>query len=188
MAGKISKLLKLTIAMLSPDSEQRFLGVWKSFKYPYQWSKLPNPISHNESFIISDCLRLGMVMPFILHRSLTTNCFRPLVFTNLQEQTGLHRNQVASAVIRCWSIVAKCSRLVFKFPLTNSDYEDLKKNLKEERQALTALFSDFMGLFNLHACYHLLQHARTFGNLQIQKSEQKRWSTAFSKFSSTYQL
>ena len=27
------------------------------------------------------------------------------------------------------------------------------------------MFSDFVGLPNLHACYHLLRHARTFGTL-----------------------
>lgn len=27
------------------------------------------------------------------------------------------------------------------------------------------MFSDFVGLPNLHACFHLLQHAKTFGTL-----------------------
>ncbi|CAG8673906.1 17405_t:CDS:2, partial [Racocetra fulgida] len=48
MAGKTLKLLKLTVAILSLVGEQRFLRVWRSFEYPQQWSKLPNPISHIE--------------------------------------------------------------------------------------------------------------------------------------------
>ena len=79
MAGKALKFLKLTISVLSPDGEQRFLNIWKSFEYPHQWSKLPNPISHIESFMMSDCLRLVMVMPFILDRSLTSpNYFKSI--------------------------------------------------------------------------------------------------------------
>jgi hypothetical protein len=137
MAGKTLKLLKLTIVMLSPEGEQSFIRVWKSFEYPYQWSKLPNPISHIESFTMADCLRLGMVIPFILNRSLSTNCLKSLELSKLQERTGLHRNQVANAIIKCWSIVAKCSQLAFKISLTNNDYEELKNNLKKERELLT---------------------------------------------------
>jgi hypothetical protein len=55
-AGKILKLLKLTVSMLSPEGEKNFLRIWKMFEYPSQWSKLPNPISHIESFMMSDGL------------------------------------------------------------------------------------------------------------------------------------
>jgi hypothetical protein len=139
MAGITYKFLKLTIAMLSPDGEKRFLKFWKSFEYPHQWSKLPNPISHIESFMMSDCLRLVMVMPFILNRSLTTDCFKLLELAKLQERTELQRNQVVNAIISCWSIVAKCSHLAFKLSLTSSDYEELEKTLKIERQFLTGV-------------------------------------------------
>ncbi|CAG8579047.1 11775_t:CDS:1, partial [Dentiscutata heterogama] len=50
----------------------------------------------------------------------------------LQRQTGLWRNQVTNTIIICWSIMAKCTRLAFKFPLSNSDYEDLEKDLKKK--------------------------------------------------------
>ncbi|CAG8840214.1 14541_t:CDS:1, partial [Racocetra persica] len=137
MAGKTLKLLKLTVAMLSLVGEQRFLRVWKSFEYPHQWSKLPNPISHVESFMMSDCIRLGMVMLFILNRSLDANSFKPTKLVKLQRRSGLQRNQVANAIINCWSIVAKCTRLVFKFLLSISDYKEFEKILKEEREVLT---------------------------------------------------
>ena len=39
MAGKTLKFLKLTIAMLSPEGEQKFLEAWRSFEYSHQWSK-----------------------------------------------------------------------------------------------------------------------------------------------------
>ena len=54
IAGKTLKLLKLTITMLSSEGEQNFIKKWKSFEYPRQWSKLPNPISHLESFMMSE--------------------------------------------------------------------------------------------------------------------------------------
>ena len=117
--------------------EQKFIKEWKSFEYPRQWSKLPNPISHIESFMMSDCLRLGMVMPFILNRSLITSCLKPQELANLQERTGLHRNQISNAIIKCWAIVAKCTQLAFMHSLTVRDYEDLEKNLEKERKLLT---------------------------------------------------
>lgn len=136
IAGKTSKLLKLTISMLSPEGERRFIREWKSFKYPRQWSKLPNPISHLESFMMSDHLRLGMVMPFILNRFLVSNCLKPQEMEKLQVRTNLNRNQVINAIVKCWAIVAKCSRLAFKNSLTNNDYIVLEKYLKMEQKAL----------------------------------------------------
>lgn len=137
IAGKTLKLLRLTIAILSSEGEQKFLGIWKSFEYPHQWSMLPNPISHIESFMMSDCLRLGMVMPFILNRSLTINCLKSQELVKLQERSGLHRNQVTNAIINCWVLVAQCTQLVFKQSLTTKDYENLENYLKKEMKALT---------------------------------------------------
>jgi hypothetical protein len=141
IAGKMSKLFRLTIAMLSPEGSQNFISAWKSFEYPCQWSKLPNPISHIKSFMMSDYLRLGMVMPFILNRSLTINCFKSQELAKLQEWSSLNRNQVVNRIIKCWSIVAKCSQLAFKISLTNNDYIDLENWLKKERNVLIEVSS-----------------------------------------------
>ena len=87
--------------MLSSDGNQHFISIWKSFKYPRQWSKLPNPVSHIESFMMSDCFRLGMVMPFILSRFLTINSLKSQELTRLQERTNLNHSQVVNAIIKC---------------------------------------------------------------------------------------
>ncbi|UZO07040.1 uncharacterized protein OCT59_027344 [Rhizophagus irregularis] len=165
IAGKTLKLLKLMITMLSPEGERNFIREWKSFEYPKQWSKLPNPISHLESFMMSDRIRLGMVMPFILNRSLTINCLKQQEMDKLQRRIKLNRNQVINAIIKCWAIVAKCSQLTFKISLTIDDRIELERYLKKEREALVELFDDFVGLPNLHASYHLSRHVRTFGTL-----------------------
>jgi hypothetical protein len=136
IAGKTLKLLKWTISKLSPEGEQEFIREWKSFEYPRQWSKLPNPISHLESFMMSDRLRLGMVMPFILNRSLVSNCLKPQEMEKLQRRINLNRNQVINVIVKCWTIVAKCSCLAFKISLTNNDYVDLEKYLKKEQRVL----------------------------------------------------
>jgi len=137
MAGKILKFLRLTIDILSPNGRQQFISIWKLFEYPHQWSKLPNPISHIESFMMSDCLRLGMVMPFILNRFLIVDSLKPQELVKLQEQSNLRRNQIPNAIINCWVLVAKCTQLAFKQSLTTKDYEDLENYLKKERKALT---------------------------------------------------
>lgn len=137
MAGKILKLLRLMIDLLSLDGEKQFISTWKSFEYPNQWSMLPNPISHIESFMMSDCLRLGMVIPFILNRFLTINCLKSQELVRLQEQSNLRRIQIPNEIINCWVLVSKCTQLAFKQSLTNKDYKDLENYLKKERKALT---------------------------------------------------
>ncbi|GES72471.1 hypothetical protein GLOIN_2v1790377 [Rhizophagus clarus] len=66
-AGKIGRLLKLTCELFSQKGEDEFIKAWKNFEKPKKWSRLPNPISHNASFMMSDYLRLAMIMPFILN-------------------------------------------------------------------------------------------------------------------------
>ncbi|CAG8678157.1 17638_t:CDS:2 [Rhizophagus irregularis] len=60
----------------------------------------------------------------------------------LQVRTNLNRNQVINAIVKCWAIVAKCSRLAFKNSLTNNDYIVLEKYLKMEQKALIELRMD----------------------------------------------
>ena len=69
-AGKIGRLLKLTCELFSREGEDDFIEVWKEFEKPKKWSRLPNPISHHASFMMSDYFQLAMIMPFILYRFL----------------------------------------------------------------------------------------------------------------------
>jgi len=69
-AGKIGRLLGLTCKLFSREGENDFIKTWKDFEKPKKWSRLPNPISHHASFMMSDYLRLAMIMPYILHRFL----------------------------------------------------------------------------------------------------------------------
>ena len=64
--GKIGRLLKLTCELFSQEGEDEFVRTWKDFEKPKRWSRLPNPISHRDSFMMSDYLRLAMIMPFLL--------------------------------------------------------------------------------------------------------------------------
>src|SRR5439155_24290397 len=75
-AGKVLRLLKITIDALSPEGKLSFIMTWKNFEYPRTWHKLPNPISHIDSFMMSDCLRLVMMIPFILDRFLKPQHFK----------------------------------------------------------------------------------------------------------------
>jgi len=47
------------------EGESDFIKTWKDFEIPKKWSRLPNPISHNASFMMSDYLRLAMKCLYI---------------------------------------------------------------------------------------------------------------------------
>ncbi|UZO29363.1 uncharacterized protein OCT59_022842 [Rhizophagus irregularis] len=67
---KIGRLLKLTCELFSREGEDNFIEIWKNFEIPKRWSRLPNPITHYNSFMMSDLLRLAMIMPFLLNQFL----------------------------------------------------------------------------------------------------------------------
>ena len=66
IAEKIRRLLKLTCKILLQEGEKDFIINWKNFEKLKNWSHLPNPISHHDSFMMSDYFQLAMIIPFIL--------------------------------------------------------------------------------------------------------------------------
>ncbi|GET04801.1 hypothetical protein GLOIN_2v1790940 [Rhizophagus clarus] len=144
-ARKIGRLLKLTCELFSQKGEDEFIKAWKNFEKPKKWSRLPNPISHNASFMMSDYLRLAMIMPFILNKS--------------------RINMAKNVIIACWVYVAKTMRMVFESKFTLDSYDELQKCLEEEMKILPKVFPEFANLPNLHINIHLLVHARTYGTL-----------------------
>ncbi|RGB28732.1 hypothetical protein C1646_767448 [Rhizophagus diaphanus] len=124
-AGKIQRLLNLTVNLLSND-------VW-----------------HHESFMMSDCLRLGTVMPFIINRFLCSNYIKNNSLTTIQNRCNITRADFATKmIVTCWKVVAETMVLVFKKTYNNDDYILLQKCLKKEMEILSQVFEDF-------ALYHI---------------------------------
>ncbi|GES72461.1 hypothetical protein GLOIN_2v1790940 [Rhizophagus clarus] len=167
-AGKIGRLLKLTCELFSQKGEDEFIKAWKNFEKPKKWSHLPNPISHNASFMMSDYFRLAMIMPFILNSFLETS--------------SLKENESRSILRRIQE-----SRINMAKNFTLDLYDELQKCLEEEMKILPKVFPEFANLPNLHINIHLLVHARTYGtliNTQVGIKEMvhqifKRYTTLF---------
>ncbi|GES94330.1 hypothetical protein GLOIN_2v1790940 [Rhizophagus clarus] len=165
-AGKIGRLLKLTCELFSQKGEDEFIKAWKNFEKPKKWSRLPNPISHNASFMMSDYLRLAMIMPFILNSFLETSSLKENESRSILRRIQESRiNMVKNVIITCWVYVAKTMRMVFESKFTLDSYDELQKCLEEEMKILPKVFPEFANLPNLHINIHLLVHAKTYGTL-----------------------
>lgn len=146
-AGKIGRLLNLTCELLSQEGIDDFIKTWKDFEKPKKWSRIPNPISHRDSFMMSDCLRLTMIMPFILHRFLKSSSLKKEQEKAIQQRTGASRiNLIKNTIISCWVHVAKTMKIVFKSGFDS--YDKLQQCLEEEmtilpRVLLLLIFFDF---------------------------------------------
>src|SRR5436853_30374 len=137
-AGKVLRFLKITVDALLPEGKSIFIITWKNFEYPRTWHKLPNPISHIDSFMMSDCLRLAMMFPFILNRFLKHQHFKQFELTKLRTRTSISRNDLAVNLwVRCWVVVAKTMATAFKRSFTEDDYVKLRECLDNERRLLS---------------------------------------------------
>ncbi|PKY56360.1 hypothetical protein RhiirA4_476609, partial [Rhizophagus irregularis] len=166
-AGKIGRLLKITMNLLSLEGETAFLTTWKNFEKPSVWCRLPNPISHHESFMMSDYLRLAMIMPFILNRFLKPSHLKSNELETIQQRTNAQRRDyVPKTIIKCWVVVAKTMKIVFERDYTKEKYDDLKQCLEIEVALLTKVFEEFVNLPNLHINFHLCLHAHTYATLR----------------------
>jgi hypothetical protein len=141
-AGKVLRLLKMTIEAFTPEGKSAFITTWKAFEYPRTWHKLPNPISHIDSFMMSDCLRLAMVFPFILNRFLKRQHLKQSELTKLRLRMNVSRNDLATSLwIRCWSVVAKTAVTAFKESFTEDDYVELRECVDHERKLLSQVLT-----------------------------------------------
>ena len=141
-AGKVLRFLKITIDALSQEGKSEFILFWKSFEYPRIWQKLPNPISHIDTFMMSDCLRLAMMIPFILNRFLKPLHFKKPELTLFQQRTGTSRNDLAVKLwLKCWVLMAKTTTIAFKHSFTEEDYIKLHECLDNERKLFSQVFN-----------------------------------------------
>ncbi|GET52307.1 hypothetical protein GLOIN_2v1790940 [Rhizophagus irregularis DAOM 181602=DAOM 197198] len=165
-AGKIGRLLKLTCELFSRKEEDNFIEIWKNFEIPKRWSRLPNPITHYNSFMMSDLLRLAMIMPFLLNQFLKESSINRNETAMIQQRIDAFRvSSVPKIIISCWIHVAKTMKAVFNEKFTSDSYEKLQQCLEEEFSILPKVFVNFVNLPNIHVNMHLLMHAKTFGTL-----------------------
>ncbi|KAF0514529.1 hypothetical protein F8M41_017575 [Gigaspora margarita] len=165
-ASKVLRFLKITIDALSSEGKSAFIIFWKLFDYPKDWQKLPNPISHIDSFMMSDCLQLAMIVPFIFNRFLKPQHFKKTELTLFQQQVGLSRNDLAvKHWLKYWILVAKTMSIAFKHSFLKDDYINLHECLDNERKVLSQAFKDFENLPNLHVNFHLVQYAKNYATL-----------------------
>ncbi|CAB4384513.1 unnamed protein product [Rhizophagus irregularis] len=176
-AGKIGRLLKLTCELFSREGEDNFIEIWKNFEIPKRWSRLPNPITHYNSFMMSDLLRLAMIMPFLLNQFLKESSIKRNETAMIQQRIDAFRvSSVPKIIISCWIHVAKTMKAVFNKKFTSDSYEELQQCLEEEFSILPKVFVNFVNLPNIHVNMHLLMHAKTFGtliNTQVADGEDK---------------
>lgn len=87
--------------------------------------------------MMSDYLRLAIIMPFILNRFLKITSLKNNEAKNIQQRTGASRiNLVKNIIITCWVHIAKTMSMVFKSKFTINSYEELQQSLKEEMNIL----------------------------------------------------
>ncbi|CAB4412504.1 unnamed protein product [Rhizophagus irregularis] len=151
IAGKILKLMDCTFNMFNSSGNNEFIKNWKLFEMPIKWHKLPNPITHRQSFMMSDRLRLAMVLPHILRRYLHISHLKNNSLIELQENLSVNINKIIDKLIQCWVIVAKCAKVCFSLSFSNDSYNILNNLLNQETIILTKTFpQDFTYLPNLH--------------------------------------
>ena len=99
---------------------------WKTFEIPKSWKRLQSPITHFESYWMSDSLRLVMIMPFILSRCLLPTHFKQDFAKSIKDNYSLvNLRQVKAVIVKAWSLFAKFCAKVFANEFHRSDYQAL---------------------------------------------------------------
>jgi len=132
MAGLGGRLLNITLESLTKDGKNDFLKFWKLFEFPSHWSRQQNPITHRNSYFMSDVLRLTIVMPFLLRSCLKVRSVKDNIIKSIKEHNQLRTSSQAISMIKqCWVKFAMCSKAVFADTVSNADYAKLETLLQD---------------------------------------------------------
>lgn len=148
IAGKIARLLDCTCSILTLQGENNLLKYWKHFEVPERWARLPNLITHRHSFMMSDILRLLMILPFILKRFLTISDIKHNYLDEIKTRLKLRQKDIINSLIRTWGLCAKVSKNVFLLSIDRSDgYSQLQKILDKELNALVEVILFYLLIY-----------------------------------------
>ena len=88
--------------------------------------------------MMSDVLRLSIILPFILKQCLKSGDIKNEYLIVTKERLGLFcQNDVIKKLIKTWAIVAKASKMVFSSTISRSQgYDNLSEALDNEQYAL----------------------------------------------------
>jgi hypothetical protein len=142
ISGKVARLLDCTCSILTTYGENNLINYWKSFEIPTQWSRMPNPITHRHSFMMSDNLRILMIFPFILKRCLTINSIKDDFLKSTRDRLNFsHRSEVRDYIIHTWALSAITTKEVFSLSIQRSNgYSYLQDILNNELNALIKVY------------------------------------------------
>jgi hypothetical protein len=83
--------------------------------------------------MMSDLLRLAMIMPFLLNQFLKESSLKYNEIVTIQQRINTSQiDLVPKSIISCWVYVAKTMKAVFSKEFTSNSYKELQKYLEEE--------------------------------------------------------
>ena len=74
--------------------------------------------------MMSDFLRLAMIMPFILQKFLKVTSLKNSEFVAIKKRSNINNiNSISNYIISCWILVAKTIKVVFSNKFTSNKYK-----------------------------------------------------------------
>ena len=129
MGSLAKKMLQATFEILSSTGEDEFLKTWHNFEFPSVWSRQQNPITHLGSYFFSDYLRLSMIMPFLINRSLSISMVNKTFVEYLIETSNITKRQIIDQFLNLWVSFSRMVSLIFYKEFSENDYNNLQQNL-----------------------------------------------------------
>ncbi|CAG8836226.1 25662_t:CDS:2, partial [Gigaspora margarita] len=171
IAGKAARLLDCTCSILTLYGENNLINYWKNIEVPSQWSRLPNPITHRRSFMMSDNLRILMIFPFILKYCLTINSIKDdFLKSTCRRLHFFCRSEVRDYIIYTWALCAKAAKKVFSLTMQRfNGYSSLQTALNDELDALIKAIVPHTNMHNLELT--LLRQINTLQTLRYLADE-----------------
>ncbi|CAB4401532.1 unnamed protein product [Rhizophagus irregularis] len=91
--------------------------------------------------MISDLLRLPMIMPFWLNQFLKESSIKRNETVMIQQRIDAFQvSLIPKIIISCWIHIAKTMKVIFNKKFTSNSYEELQQCLEEEFSILPKVF------------------------------------------------
>ncbi|KAJ6185889.1 hypothetical protein N7519_007190 [Penicillium mononematosum] len=139
--GGISKMAhKLLVdEILTKSGKEMFLNRLRGFPFPPGWCRLQSPVTHLESYQLSEHARASIVFPLLLCRNLEKSWIDPAFYQGVSRAFPTSVSPPEDIIVLAFAAIARSNVLLSSRTMSQKDRESIKKTVERARSGLQGL-------------------------------------------------
>ncbi|KAJ5855191.1 hypothetical protein N7534_007734 [Penicillium rubens] len=125
--------------ILTKSGREIFLNRLRGFPFPPGWCRLQSPVTHLESYQLSEHARASIVFPLLLRRNLEKSWIDPAFYQGVSRAFPTSVSPPEDIIVLAFAAIARSNVLLSSRSMSQKDRESIKKTVERARSGLQGL-------------------------------------------------